>query len=50
MMLELFKKLSPIDLQDDTLAEYYLSIGKQMVRQYVNNDNIDIEYEFKYRI
>ena len=49
MMLELFNKLSPIEL-DDALAEYYLSIGTQMVRRYVNNDDIDIEYEFKYQI
>lgn len=48
-MLELFKKLSPIEL-DDELASYYISIGTQMVKQYVNNDNIDIEYEFQYQI
>ena len=48
-MLELFKKLSPVEL-DDELASYYISIGEAMVRQYVNNDNIDIEYEFKYQI
>lgn len=48
-MLELFKKLSPIELEDE-LASYYISIGTQMVKQYVNNDNIDIEYEFQYQI
>jgi hypothetical protein len=48
-MLELFKKLSPIEL-DDELASYYISIGTGMVRKYVNNDNIDIEYEFQYQI
>lgn len=48
-MLELFKKLSPIEL-DDELASYYISIGTQMVKQYVNNDDIDTEYEFQYQI
>lgn len=48
-MLELFKKLSPIEL-DDELASYYISIGTQMVKHYVNNENIDIEYEFQYQI
>lgn len=49
MVLELFKKLSPIEL-DDELVSYYISIGTQMVKKYVNNDNIDIENEFKYQI
>lgn len=48
-MLELFKKLSPIEL-DDELASYYISIGTQMVRQYVNNDKVDVEYMFEYQI
>lgn len=48
-MLELFKKLSPIEL-DDELASYYISIGTQMVKQYVNNDNVDVEYMFEYQI
>lgn len=48
-MLELFKKLSPIEL-DDTLAEYYLSIGKTMVERYINNEDIDVEYLYSYQI
>ena len=49
-MLELFKKLSPIELDDDTLAEYYLSIGKTMVERYINNEDIDVEYLYSYQI
>lgn len=48
-MLELFKKLSPIELEE-TLAEYYLSIGEQLVRNYVNNESIDVEYLYSYQI
>lgn len=48
-MLELFKKLSPIEL-DDELASYYLSIGTDMVRHYVNNESIDVEFLYEYQI
>lgn len=48
-MLELFKKLSPIELEDE-LALYYISIGTDMVKHYVNNENIDVEYMFEYQI
>ena len=49
-MLDLFRKLSPVEINDDELASYFISIGTQMVRQYVNNSSIDIEYEFQYQI
>lgn len=48
-MQELFKKLSPIEI-DDTLVEYYLSIGKQMVERYINNEDVDVEYLYSYQI
>lgn len=48
-MLELFKKLSPIEL-DDELASFYLSIGTDMVKHYVNNETIDIETLYQYQI
>ena len=48
-MQELFKKLSPIEI-DDTLVEYYLSIGEQLVREYVNSETVDVAVVYQYQI
>ena len=47
-MQELFKKLAPT--VDETLVEFYLSVGEQLVKQYVNNDEIDVTVTYKYQV
>lgn len=50
MMQELFKQLiSPIEVSDE-LASYYISIGKQLIENYINNEDIDVEYLYANQI
>ena len=47
-MQELFKKLAPT--VDETLVDYYLSVGEQLVKQYANNEKINVKEMYEYQI
>ena len=47
-MQELLKKLAPT--VDETLVEFYLSVGEQLVKQYVNNETVDVTETYKYQV
>ena len=47
--LTLFKKVSPVTLDDET-ALYYLYTALQMVERYVNNNNIDVKKIYRNQV
>ena len=47
--LTLFKKVSPVTLDDET-ALYYLYTALQMVERYVNNNNIDVKKMYRNQV
>ena len=47
-MQELFKKLAPT--VDETLVDYYLSVGEQLVKQYANDEKINVKEMYEYQI